>query len=198
MPNQTKPQQQNQQNQPIKAISGNRRRRNRPRRKRRQPVISEIVPVQNSSVTRDPFAVRYASRRPLRRRNFLSRTGQGALTEKSCAFVTQHLDPCGEYATDVFDSRVPDGAVPFSTALGAREAFVVKVPGGLQSEVPLTGAQWCLTLLHLPLLRYPMVLVANTDNAEMSPEDRREVFRALNAIPNEAAPLYPTDRKSVV
>jgi len=88
------------------------------------------------------------------------------------------------------NSKVPDGALPNSTILELREALIVRMPGvTAATTLPLSGAMWTLTLIHLPAFRNPLIMVANLDNSEMSAGDRVALLQDWNS--SNLPPVYP-------
>lgn len=104
-------------------------------------------------------------------------------------FVHRHLNPCGEYVTLKDSSKVPDGAIPNSAIIELREAIIVRPPNSSTASVPLDGSMWTLTIIHTPMFRTPLIMVASMSNAEMSEETRELLKFAWNVT--EELPEYP-------
>lgn len=128
---------------------------------------------------------------PFAQVNKMSYAKTAALARNEENFVMLHLDPCGEYETNVLDGRIPDGALPQSSALELRELFTVKVPGSSSTEVSLDGKMWNLTLFHWPLLRMPLVMIATLDKAEPTRIDVENCYAYLSGVANIDTLDYP-------
>lgn len=103
------------------------------------------------------------------------------LGERGFEFINRHLNPCGEGVTNIENSKIPDGAVPNSAAIGLREVFIVRCPGQPTTGIDInSGAMWTLTVIHTPMFRTPLIMVANTANAEMSLATRALLTNAWN------------------
>lgn len=181
-----------------------RRRRNR---KRPQVVIEKEVVLPkpsradrrrtrraNAAITRTlplhgPIA-RGQVRDPFSRLGRNTRTAGFTVSERD--FVRCHLDPCGEYSTSILDARVPDGAVPQSSALGLREIMTVRVPTSDNSNVPLDGNMWTLVVFHWPMMRTPLVMIASVDNSEPTREQVRQVYEIISFHPDIDSVTFPT------
>lgn len=106
-----------------------------------------------------------------------------------------YLDPTSQWMTVPSHVRIPDGAMPNSTAMCLRGGLNCYPPGmptmlNPQQSVPLDGRMWTLTIIQLPLFRHPYILVANMLSGEMSEEDQD--FLAAKWNNTSEPPVYPT------
>lgn len=159
------------------------RRRNRGRRSQGKTVTTAVEGkgvVENS-------AYRVLRPRTKMARKIGARTH--GLSEAAQEFVHRHCNPCGERVTFRENSKVPDGALPNSSALELREVFIVRAPTTSSTSLSLNGDMWTLTVIHMPLFRNPLILVASMNNAEMTEIDRAALCDRWN-VENEN-PRYP-------
>nr|QLI47700.1 MAG: capsid protein [Nodaviridae sp.] len=166
----------------VKIVETERKpRRNRSRRRRRTTANGDVSTAQFPGViarttnSAAPHLVR--SMRKLRLK------GLSSLPEEAQEFIIRHCDPGSEMVTVTENSKVPDNAMPNSTLMELREAFIIRVPGTTQeSQLPLDGAMWTLTMIHTGMFRTPMILVANLANSEMSQADRLALINVWNSV----------------
>lgn len=181
----------------------------RPRRRRRRPraralprgiMDDSVVNTQQNGVIAADDSTHLLPFRPMASGTRKMMAGSGIaqrmspLPERAIEFVHRHCNPCGEMHTFSENSKVPDGALPNSTILELREALIVRIPtfGG---TISLDGAMWTLTVIHLPLFRTPIILVANLLNAEMGDDDRSALISDWNET--EDPPVYPNWREII-
>jgi len=112
------------------------------------------------------------------------------LGERGREFVHRFLDPCGEDVTFNENSKIPDGALPNSTVLELRQVQIVRAPTTTNDSISLSGSMWTLTVIHTPMFRTPIILVANMANAEMSASDENDLISGWNTTANP--PVYPS------
>jgi len=116
--------------------------------------------------------------------------GFHTLEERGQEWVQRHMNPCGEMCTNIQNSKIPDGALPNSAAIGLREVLIVRAPGQSTTSIDLTsGAMWTLTIIHTPMFRTPLIMIASMSNAEMTDGDRAALTNAWNL--EDTPPLYP-------
>jgi len=179
----------------IKPSTTNKRNRRRRYRRRTKNVVENLDGLNNQSMgviaqtTENPF-----TSGKMRSRVRIEGEGLNSLPPRCQEFVHRHCNPCGEKITFTENSKVPDGGLPNSTVLELREALIVRMPGmSANTTLPLTGASWTLTVIHLPLFRNPVILVANIQNSEMTTIDRAALIRDWNT--SEHPPVYPDWRQ---
>lgn len=182
-----------------KSVGKNAKRNKRRRLRRRNGQVGGQLPLVPAINTQSSGIVAEETANPFegRSRGKINIEGLGlsSLPVGCREFVHRHCNPCGEMVTFTENSKVPDGALPNSTIIELREALIVKVPSST-GVLPLDGSMWTLTVIHLPLFRNPVILVASLVNAEMSVDDRAALMRDWNT--SVSPPLYPEWRPIVV
>ncbi|USL85436.1 MAG: hypothetical protein [Ixodes ricinus noda-like-virus 1] len=161
------------------------RRRRRSRRRAKPAVVVSDTPTSVGVVEKETVQPRGPKGRMFRSIAPLTHN----LTPAAKEFIHRHCNPCGEMVTFREHAKVPDAALPNSTALELRQVTIVRCPNQSDASVTLDGKMWCLTVIHLPLFRTPMILIGNVDNVEMTAEIRAQLCATWNGT--ESPPVYP-------
>lgn len=181
---------------PVAALTQKKKRK---RRKRTTMIKVDSIPAGTVNAPGAGYVVPYASRQVkgvVGRKNqvepksrFLGDTGD--LPNYVVGFLERHLDPCGEYRTQLDNGKIPDGAVPQSVSGQFREVYTIKHPLAPINEVELSGQTWALVLIAMPLWRHPLLMVAQMVKSEVDDDDMTAVALSFNNKVNPEAALYP-------
>nr|WPV63128.1 MAG: coat protein [Wufeng shrew permutotetravirus 14] len=151
------------------------KRRNR-RRATPQPISSEAIELAGGVLASDP-------RTGLRSR-LETRVN---LEQDHISWLFKYLDPAGatESARAVGEySKVPDGLVKFSVDAEIRVVNNEECPTNEASSIPLDGSLWSMSVISFPLFRCAYILVANTEDKEMTETEIGDLCATLNSISN--------------
>lgn len=167
-----------------------RRQPRRPRRRSNNQPAATKIPAGTVSQPAAGYIVPY-SKRMTQTSRVLNSTQADELPNYVTGFLERHLDPCGEYRTQLDNGKIPDGAVPQSVSGQFREVFTLKHPGASDTSVELTGNTFALVIVHLPLWRTPLLLIAQLVKAEVDDDDVNAVLTSFNNVLDRDYALYP-------
>lgn len=165
-------------------------------------VMEDVYPGETTNVLERNFSV---NRNPQgKQRNRLAVLGtvrpkpgawpNSTLSPEAEGFIVKHLDPNGEYNTEMECCHVPDGALPQSAIIALRDQFAIKSPLNTTSTISLSGDTWTLLLWAMPTFRYPLVMIATMSDSEPSSADMEIFTIAFNNFPfnvETGAGFYP-------
>nr|QZZ63353.1 hypothetical protein [Leuven Tetra-like virus 1] len=118
-------------------------------------------------------------------------SGMDDLPEASKGWIIKSLDPCGENRGKLDYGKIPDGAIPQSVCGELRQVLTVRKPGVSDMIVPLDGGMWALALLHMPMFRTPLIMVASTLRSEVQTTDLDAVLVNWNNLRDFAGARHP-------
>lgn len=113
-----------------------------------------------------------------------------AMSEDGKSWLMRYIDPCGEIDTPETSLKICDGALSYSATPYQRFEGTIRFPFQSESSVDVTGKNYSMLVLQLPLFRNAKLVMANSLGQEFGEVNAAELMEVLN---NVSVPqmLYP-------
>jgi len=114
-----------------------------------------------------------------------------SLTECGQGWVHAYIDPCGVHGSGLDIKRVGDGAMPISAMAEFRFLDTITLPFNEAASVDVSGRNFSLLILQLPIMRALSVIVCHIRSREFDTEVMTSFSRAFANIPSRESAYYP-------
>jgi hypothetical protein len=113
-----------------------------------------------------------------------------SLSQDGKAWLMRYIDPCGEIDTPESCLKICDGAIPYSATPYQRFDGTLRFPFQSESSVDVTGKNYSMLVLQLPLFRNSKLVMANSLGQEFGEVNTEELINVLNNVSTNQM-LYP-------
>jgi hypothetical protein len=109
-------------------------------------------------------------------------SSENAMSEDGKAWLMRYIDPCGEIDTPETSLKICDGAIPYSATPYQRFDGTIRFPFQSESSVDMTGRNYSMLVLQLPLFRNAKLVMANALGQEFGEDNANDLINVLNNV----------------